>query len=143
MAWKFNPFTNELDRIKPDRYFESVTANNQISRTSSGFADALQQDFIVPFDGTYRLGYVYQWRHEKKDIQHRVRVRVDGVENTDLRARQYMGGQDDTSAIRMMTSGWTLVELTAGTYDIDLQYSSQSGETAYLYYRRLYLEEWV
>ena len=120
-----------------------VTANNQISRTSTSFADALQKDFIIVEDATYKLGYVYQWRHEKKDERHRVQVRIDGVEVEDLRSRQYMGGDDETGNERMMTSAFTLVDLTKGTYDIDMQYStSKSGERVYLNYRRLYLEKW-
>ena len=124
----------------PSFYFDSVTANNSISRTSGGFTDALQKNFTVPQDGFYKIGYNYQWRHEKKDLQHRVRVRINGSEQTNLRARQYMGGQDDTSSIRMVSSLWDVIDLTAGTYDLDFQWSSQGGETAYLYYRRLYLQ---
>lgn len=118
-----------------------VTANNQVSTSSSSFSDALQKDFEIVEDATYRLGYVYQWRHEKKDKLHRVRVRVNGVENVDLRAHQYMGGADDDTTVRMMTSGFTLVNLTKGTFDIDFQFSSED-ETAFLFYRRLYIEKW-
>jgi len=119
-----------------------VTANNEISTSSSTFSDALQKDFIVVEDATYVLGVVYQWRHEKKDKQHRTRVRINAVENTDLRGYQFMGGADDATDLRMIAADFTLVDLTIGTYDIDFQLSSED-ETAYLFYRRLYLEKWT
>lgn len=125
-----------------DLYYNSVSANNQISRSSTSFTDALQKNFIVAEDGDYELGVMYQWRHAEKDVLHRVQIRVDGVENTDLRARQYMGGDQGDSDTRMMTHAVTEVALTAGTYDIDMQYSTdESGKKAYLYYRRLYLRK--
>ncbi len=105
------------------------------------FIDALQKDFIVVEDATYVLGYVYQWRQEKKDQAHRVRVRINGVENTDLTARQYMGGKDEEIDIRMVAANFTLVDLTIGTHDIDLQFASEQ-EDAFMFYRRLYLEKW-
>lgn len=119
-----------------------VTANNQITTSSSTFTDALQKDFVIVEDATYLLGYVYQWQHEKKDKRHQVIVRIGGVENTDLRAYHYMGGADDDTDIRMVAANWTLVDLTVGTYDIDLQFASES-ESAFMFYRRLYLEKWT
>lgn len=119
-----------------------VTANNQITTASSTFGDALQKNFVVVEDATYKLGYVYQWRHEKKDELHQVIVRIGGVENTDLRAYQYMGGADDNTDVRMVAANWTLVDLTVNTYDIDLQFASGS-ESAFMFYRRLYLEKWT
>jgi len=119
-----------------------VTANNQISTSSATFTDALQKDFEIVEDGTYKLGYVYQWRHETQDKLHQVRVRIDGVENTDIRAYQFMGGIAEEDAIRMVSANWTLVDLTVGTFDIDLQFATDD-DTAFLYYRRLYLEKWT
>lgn len=125
------------------QYRESVTANDAISKSSSDFAfggDALQNDFAIPCKKMYKIGVVYQWRHEKKDQQHRTQIRVDGVENTDVRTRQYMGGQDDDTGTRMVSEIWTEVELDVQTYDIDFQWASED-ETAYLYARTLYVEE--
>lgn len=127
--------------IFPQLRRDFVTANNEISTTSSTFSDALQKNFAVVEGGTYKLGYVYQWRHEKKDQIHQVRVRVGGVVNSDLDANQFLGGADDATTIRMMTSGFTLVDLTPAIYDIDFQLASGLNE-AFLYYRRLYLEKW-
>jgi len=118
-----------------------VTATSVIFNDSTTFIDALQKDFAVVEDGTYKLGVEFQWRHEKKDKHHMTIVRVDGIENTDLTGSQYMGGADNDTDTRMISSIWTLVNLTVGVFDIDFQLASED-EDAFLYYRRLYLEKW-
>ena len=119
-----------------------VTATAQDETSSSTFADVLQKDFVIVEDATYKIGYEYQWRHEKKDKLHQIRVRVDGVVNADLNANQYMGGADDDTSVRMVSSLWTLVDFTVGTFDIDMQMASED-ESAFIFYRRLYIEKWT
>lgn len=122
-------------------YNEQITANNEVENTTTTFIDVLQKDFEIFEPGTYKVGYVYLWRQEKKDQAHRIRVRVDGVVNDDLTARQYMGGKDDETDIRELAGMWTLVDFTVGTFDVDLQLASEQ-ESSFIYYRRLYIERW-
>jgi len=125
-------------------YYDDVSANNEISKTSTSFAlapEALQKSFVVPFDGTYTIGAMYQFRHEKKDNQFRSQIRIDGVEETDLRVRQYSGGDDSETDHREPVYIYMEKVLTAGTYDIDLQFSSdEAGTTVYMFARRLFVE---
>jgi len=124
---------------------DGVSATNTLAKSTTSFflgGDALQKNFIVDAAGTYELGVIYQWSQDRKNSLHRARVRIDGVENTDLRCYQYMGGTNFNSSVRMTTHAFTEVELTVGTYDIDFQFSTdQIGRTAYTYYRRLYLRK--
>ena len=124
-------------------YKEFVTANNEISTTSTTFTDALQKDFQIFEKGSYKLGVVFQWSHFKKDERFRSQVRVDGVENTNLRTRPYMGGDDRQGDERLPAEIWDIVPFEVGTFDIDFQFStSKAGEAAFLNYRRLYIERW-
>jgi len=128
------------------RYREQISATNEISKSSTDFTfggDALQKNFVIFEPGTYKLGIEYQWSHEEKDVLHRVIVNVDSTENTDLRAYQYMGGDQRQGSEKMISSIWTLVDFTVGTFDIDMQFSSnEGGKIAYLNYRRLYVERY-
>lgn len=126
-------------------YRENVTANNEITNDTVTFTDALQKNFVVLEPGAYKLGIEYQWRHEDKDVLHKTRVRVDATENTDLRTLQYMGGAQATigSTIRMISSIYTLMDLTPATYDIDFQFATdEADKESVLFYRRLFLERY-
>ena len=122
-------------------YRDEVTATNTISNATDDFEfipDALQKDFVIIEPGRYVIGIGYSWAHEKKDQEHRVRVRVDGVVLPFLQINQ-PAGLDLASTVRLGTERAALFEFpTADTYDIDFQLATGNpGEPAYLYERAL------
>lgn len=123
---------------KNPQYVDSVALYDEVSEGSTTFLEVLQHDFVIPYDGLYRVDLFATWRQSSAAGRLGIRFRVDDVElgAIDLQGSSGTPSADDRIALAMTE----LIDFTAGTKDIDLAINSPTGAgTAFMFYRRIIL----
>jgi len=107
------------------------------STTSTTYVNKLTYTTPTIPAGYYRIGYQFEWRRNTASNDFRGRVQID---NTSTIMEFNEESKDGTSW--HPAAGFDIVQLTAGTHTIDIDYAGETtGNTSYI--RRARIEFWM
>ena len=117
------------------RYFPAFQANveDDVTTTSTTYADAVNTSFAIPDDGTVFLAGSYSTRKNAgTNVSGYYKLSMDGYGSQEV--QRYIANSNDWGSggnVGLTSS------LTAGTYEPALEFHTTSGATMYAYYPNL------
>jgi len=114
-----------------DKNIEKATAEGQDSTSSTDWQQKLRLTLTDIPEGTYAVHWYCELRHSNNTASERAEMRVEVNDMTEI------GFSIWAYNIFEDSGGFTVADLSGGSYTIDLDYRQQGGGTAYIRRARL------
>jgi hypothetical protein len=131
MVWVATPDIHDLEFIT-EEYEE-----HQTSTTSTDWEQKLRMSVSDLTEGTYKIDWYYEWTHAHSSYEFMARVQINNS-NTIMEHNERPRSPGNFYRYSYPCSGFKIISLNAGDYNIDLDFrSSRRNKAAYLRRSRL------